>query len=494
MRIAIIGGGWAGLACAERLLNVNNPQAAGHLPRTDNNPLQATKRAPLHVTLFESAPMLGGRARGLIWQTDCGQRIAIDNGQHLTIGAYSATFGLLARCGITHWKSEPLTWTGLTSGGRISEQWRISDAAWPWRVAFGLLSPNAQKGWPWRWRQSLAATIAHLVRYSWQADSVSQTMSQWLERRRVPTDLVAHLWRPLIEGALNTELESASAAVSLRVLRDTIAGARGATRVWLPPSDLSSDGVDPIAASLVSKGLVIKLSHHVQQMYPDGRLTVRQSDQSAEHAFDAVVMACPHHSSLRLWKDSGLPMGDIQHRWNKLDHRAITTIWVALDAKAKMALAPLPQWFILNPQPGVPHIAQVGVKRADAMAFVVSAQQSPAAKASAGTQQLIKRDANRQAKECTPEDQRDALAAQLLAQLNLDIRTLPQKWITEKRATWACTTDAPMAHVSEAQGLTGVLRIFRAADDLEPGYPATIESAVRSGQRTADTLIRHLLT
>ena len=75
--IAVIGAGWAGLACA----------------------IEAT-RAGHAVTVFEAARTLGGRARALPAQLPDGAPVLLDNGQHILIGAYSATLGLMRELGI----------------------------------------------------------------------------------------------------------------------------------------------------------------------------------------------------------------------------------------------------------------------------------------------------------------------------------------------------------------------------------------------------------
>jgi cation diffusion facilitator CzcD-associated flavoprotein CzcO len=71
MTVAVVGGGWAGLAAAVEL--------AAHG--------QA-------VILLEAARGLGGRARSVDWDG-----IRIDNGQHLFIGAYRETLRLMRRVG-----------------------------------------------------------------------------------------------------------------------------------------------------------------------------------------------------------------------------------------------------------------------------------------------------------------------------------------------------------------------------------------------------------
>jgi cation diffusion facilitator CzcD-associated flavoprotein CzcO len=69
--VAIVGGGWAGLAAGVELADAGIP-----------------------VTLCESAKQLGGRARCVDWNG-----LAIDNGQHLMVGAYRETLRLMARIG-----------------------------------------------------------------------------------------------------------------------------------------------------------------------------------------------------------------------------------------------------------------------------------------------------------------------------------------------------------------------------------------------------------
>ena len=69
-RVAILGGGYAGMAAAVELA------AAG-----------------VAVTVFEAGRVLGGRARGVTLDGH-----ALDNGQHLIIGAYRELLRLMQRC------------------------------------------------------------------------------------------------------------------------------------------------------------------------------------------------------------------------------------------------------------------------------------------------------------------------------------------------------------------------------------------------------------
>ena len=66
-RFAVVGGGWAGCAAAVTLAGAGLP-----------------------VTMFEQAKTLGGRARRVVVDG-----IALDNGQHVLLGAYRQTLALI---------------------------------------------------------------------------------------------------------------------------------------------------------------------------------------------------------------------------------------------------------------------------------------------------------------------------------------------------------------------------------------------------------------
>ena len=77
LRVAVIGGGWAGLAAAVAATQ------AGH-----------------RVTVFEAARQWGGRARALPCTLPDGSRLQLDNGQHILIGAYRDTLSLMRTLGV----------------------------------------------------------------------------------------------------------------------------------------------------------------------------------------------------------------------------------------------------------------------------------------------------------------------------------------------------------------------------------------------------------
>lgn len=455
MRIAIVGGGWSGLACAAALAHHRRQHS-----------VHSAAKASMDITLLEAAPQCGGRARGLLWRGH-----AIDNGQHLVVGAYTEFLNLLGQAQAPTWYSEPLRWTVVQRDQCITHQWRVPDQAWPLRGLASLRPATAPRGWPWSWRWSLATTLLGLVRNRWQVPEAHA--AQWLASQRTPAGLIDHFWRPLTEGALNTPWPLASAQVLSNVIRDTLGGSTNATRVLVPPRNLSLDGVDPVVAHLKAQGVTIRCGHRVTRIHcdPRPRLTLRHGEQTEPHAFDRVVLALPFHDTLRLWSDSAMPPTAAMSRLQTLRAQAITTVWLSPREHRPDPLAGLPTWFVLAPIPGVPHIGQVVVRRENVLGVVISARAPEAV------------DQERDMRE---------LGHQLHATLGLDLNAMDCRWITEKSATWGCTPDVALAKSDEASGHTGLPFVYRCGDDLEPGYPATLESAVRSGRRTARQLISEM--
>ena len=113
MRTAIIGGGWAGLAAAIELC------AAGG-----------------EVTVFESAKQLGGRAR----RVDIHGH-ALDNGQHILVGAYRETLRLMNAIGADGerlLRRIPLELAYPGAGFRM----KLPRLPAPLHLAFGLLNAS----------------------------------------------------------------------------------------------------------------------------------------------------------------------------------------------------------------------------------------------------------------------------------------------------------------------------------------------------------------
>ena len=258
-RVAVVGGGWAGLAAAVRAAE------AGH-----------------RVTLFEMARQLGGRARSV--ERD-GERL--DNGQHILIGAYARTLDLMRRVGVD--PDAVLTRTPLTLVGPDGQGLRLPPGHPILAFARGVL---AHSGWGLADRLALLYQAARwsLAGFACPPGATVADLCAGL-----PPTLKRELIDPLCVAALNTAADAASGTVFLRVLRDALFGGPGAADLLLPRRPLGELLPEPAEHWLRTHAAAIRLGVRVQTLQrADGGWRVDDG------LFDAVVVACSAAEAARL--------------------------------------------------------------------------------------------------------------------------------------------------------------------------------------------------
>lgn len=219
MKIAVVGGGWAGLSAA----------------------VTAVKRGH-HVHLYESAPVLGGRARS---SRSPALDTEIDNGQHILLGAYTATLALMRELGLS--PEERFL--------RLPLSVRSADGALQLRAPPLLPAPLhvavavfAATGLEWRDKLAALRAVTALRRRRWRTRP-GATVQQWLDESRQPTRIRRLLWNPLCVATLNTPPELACAQLFTNVLRDSLgAPQRQASEMLIPRHPLSALWPDEVEA------------------------------------------------------------------------------------------------------------------------------------------------------------------------------------------------------------------------------------------------------
>lgn len=283
--VAVVGGGWAGLACAVALAEAQIP-----------------------VTLFESARQLGGRARAVVWNA-----LTVDNGQHLMVGAYRETLALLERLGtLNHIERRPLD---LRIPG-----FRLALPLWPppLHLAGGLLGA---RGLTWGEKFAALLFMQGLKRKGFRLER-DMAAAEFL--RKQPAALVDRLWGPLCVAALNTPLEQASAQVFCNVLRDSLMGAREDSDLVLNRSDLGHLVPAAAVAFLRRAGADIRLSTRVEGLRPKGG---GLHLDGPEERFDTVVLAT--HPSQVAGLTENLPeLAGIRDDLSRLTWQPILTLWL----------------------------------------------------------------------------------------------------------------------------------------------------------------------
>jgi len=425
MKVAVIGGGYAGMAAAVTLAERGVP-----------------------VTVFEAAPQLGGRARGVDYNGT-----ALDNGQHILVGAYRETLRLIAlvnRDAANALLRLPLDW-------QIHGQFRLRAAALPapLHLALGLLTARGAS----LAERLAAASFMRAMRNSRYRLPRDIAVSELLRQHRQGQAMIRHLWHPLCVAALNTPPDIASAQVFLNVLRDSLDSKRADSEVMLARVDLSALFPDPAAQYVRSHGGQVLTGHSVDAMTRNGDgYAVHTRGQAV--AFTHVVCALPpHRLSAAL---AGLPeLGDSAALAERFQYQPIYTVYLQYPERV-----PLPA-----PMLGMGHgLAQWVFDREATcgqkglVAVVISAQ---------GPHQ-----------DMTQDD----LAQRIHAELCQNFGALPapvwQRVIAEKRATYACTVGLPRPAQRTPLG-----NFYLAGDYTESDYPATLEAAVRSGVGCARRLL-----
>lgn len=376
------------------------------------------------VTVFESGPLPGGRARRVTLQGH-----TLDNGQHVLVGAYRTLFSLMRTVGVP---ADAVLRVPLELRYADGVRFRALYFPAPLGLLAGLL---LARGLPWRERVGAVRFMLALRRLGFRL-AADCSVRELLERHGQNGRIGHYLWQPLCVSALNTPPELASANVFLAVLRDTLGGEAEASDLILPRVDLSRLFPEPAADWLRARGADVRCAATVRDL---GALRAE---------FDRVVLAVGPHQLKTLLPDFA----------PQFEYQPITTCYLQYEARTRL---PFPMLGLAHGL--VQWVFDRGTLTGEKGLFaaVISAQ---------GDHQQM-----------TQEE----LAATCHREIAAAVPGLPAlRWarvIAEKRATVAVTTGFRRPAIES--GLPGV---FLAGDYTDPEYPPTLEAAARSGVRAAE--------
>jgi squalene-associated FAD-dependent desaturase len=416
--IAIVGGGWAGIACAVELADHGLP-----------------------VVLFEAARQLGGRARRVDWNG-----LAIDNGQHLLIGAYRESLRLMTRLGTANaLERRPLQ---LRMPG-----YRLSLPPWPkpLHLGIGLL---VARGLSLRDKLAAARFMRHL-RAAHFALPNDMPVDELLARHDQPTNLIDKLWAPLCLAALNTAPAIASARVFCNVLRDSLAGDRADSDLLFNRADLGRLLADAATALLLQRHGEI---HPASKVGGLSRIAGGFQLHGPELSAERVVLAT-HPARLPALLTHLPELAEMAEPLSNYTWQPIHTLWLRF---ARPIRFPFPMLGLGDGQ------APWAFERNDIAPGVVALVTS----------------ADGPHLHLSAERLRDDYLTLLAGQLGALPELLDWKAIIEKRATYSCVVDQ-----YRPDNRTPLAGLYLAGDFTAGDYPATLEGAVRSGVECA----RHII-
>ena len=413
--LTIVGAGWAGLAAAV-----------------------AATQTGWQVTLYEATPLLGGRARSLA-QRFANQ--ALDNGQHVLIGAYRDTLALMRTVGL----DPQQLLHRLPLDLRFADGQGLHLPDWP--MPLNLLAGMARaQGWQLQDKASLIQACWRWQRAGFTCNP-AWTVAQLGDDAGVSQRVTQQLIEPLCLSALNTPLDQASACVFLRVLHDALLGGPGSADLLLPRVDLGG---------LLPNACLSWLQAHGAHVHLNQRIQASTLEELQPSANTTLLLACPAWEAARL-------TANLAPAWAAscagLRHAAIATVYLHCTDAGYTGLTRPMVALHSGPQAPAQFVFDRGAlnHQAGLLAAVVSACTA------------------------TRDEVTKQVQAQVQQQLGLKHLHVVQT-VVEKRATLACT---PMLVRPEAFIAP---RLCACGDYISGPYPSTHEGAVRSAQQVVAQL------
>ena len=224
--VVVVGGGWAGLACATALAERG-----------------------LAVTLLEEKSRLGGRAHSF---EDRATGDEVDNGQHLLMACFSDARAFLRRIGSEEGIAfqDRLEVPMLEPGGRV-RRLRCWPLPSPFHLAGGILGHRALRlGERLRLLRSLRDVRRRVADPAPVSRAGEETVEAWLDGLGQSAASRRAFWHPLAVAALNEDPRHASRRLFEAVLREGLMEGSAGSSLGIPRRPLSRL-LDPAARSYI---------------------------------------------------------------------------------------------------------------------------------------------------------------------------------------------------------------------------------------------------
>lgn len=276
-RIAVIGGGLAGVQCA----------------------LQLAKHG-CNVTLFEAKSRLGGRAGSFL---DAASGTSVDYCQHV---------GMKCCHALQQWIRD----TQQADAWRTeSELHFVSQSGVKMRVrGWPLPPPMHLAGLLLHWpdlqlsdRFAIGRALLHLIRIRPDAAFEALPALRWLHEQRQSPRAIDSFWTTILVSALGERMDRVAMGPVRKVLVDGFAATPDAFHLLVPQSPLS-ELIDARSSEVLKRhGVAIVDASIIAELCPtpQGLWTVHRdsnhSDAAANPPFDTVVIAVPWHRFSALW-------------------------------------------------------------------------------------------------------------------------------------------------------------------------------------------------
>ncbi len=441
-RLAVVGGGLAGLAAAVRV--------AEH---------------GYAVELFEARRRLGGRA-GSFRDPHSGEWV--DYCQHVAMGCCTNWLDFCRRTGLDDCFRRLPTLHFIAPDGRRCDFSSSRFLPPPLHLlpALGRLAYLHRRD-----RSRIALAIWRLARQAAPLPEADRPLLDWLQAAGQSTAAITGFWSLVVTSALGETLDRVSLAAARQVFRDGFLATRSAHQVYLPRYRLNEIYDRRLAEVLAQRGIRVHRGCRVRSIEGDARRarTLRFADGGGQ-PFDAVVAAVPWQKIRSLLCPAlraALPALD---RVEQIEPAEITAVhlWYdrpITDLSHAALVGRLSQWVFRGPaSPGGPdasppeHGYQVVISASHKLVH-------------ASREELVRR-VGAELEAIWPEARRAGLL----------------RWQVVRRAD-ALFAPRPGTDRLRPPQETPVANLALAGDWTATGWPATMEGAVRSGYLAAEALV-----
>ena len=439
-RVAVVGGGLAGIAAALECADLG----AG-------------------VTLFERQRRLGG----LTWSFDRGG-LTMDNGQHVYLACCDAYIRFLDRIGAAgdvvapRPLDVPVVAPGLS--GPVVGRLRRNGLPVPLHLAGALLR------WPHLRlpdRLGLGRALAAFARLDLDDPGLDrQTFGQWLRRHGQSPEAIAAVWDLITIPTVNLPAAEASLAAAAKVFKTGVLGGTSASDIGWSRVPLGTLHGERGAAALARAGVGVHFGARIDRISEETGWTWRLDGPDGPVHADAVVVALPHEEAAQVLPQDVAPGAA---KWAGLGSSAVVDVHLVFDRAVTgwdlMAAHASPVQWVFD------RTSASGLDR------LHPGQQYLAVSLSAADDYLGVRP--------------DALVASTVEALGLLLPALPAARLVdsvvtkERRATFRAR---PGSAALRPQPTTTRPGLTLAGAWTATGWPATMEGAVRSGVAAARAL------
>jgi squalene-associated FAD-dependent desaturase len=386
------------------------------------------------VVVHEATAFAGGRCRSY---HDAAVGMTIDNGNHLLLSGNRAALGYLHSIGAEQRLIGPahaeFSFADLASGARWTL--RMNDGPIP----FWVFDPAR------RVPDTGVLDYLPLARLLWAppGKSVGEVIA-------CKGTLYERLVEPLLLAALNIDAPDGSARLAGAIVRETLAVGGRACRPLIAREGLGSTLIEPALAYLQNRGAAVRMEHQLRAL----RLAAERvealdfgSETITLGADDAVILAVPPYIASSLLRDLQVPT----------EFRAIVNAHFRIEPPAAQpaimgVLNATTQWLFAFP---------------GRLSVTISAGD-----------RLI--DAPR-------EELAKKIWSELATLTGLPAELPPWQIVRERRATFAAS---PAQDARRPGAVTKRRNLVLAGDWTDTGLPATIEGAIRSGNRAAGIIAK----